>query len=262
MISGAAIEDARQCLGAREELGCVAADTDCDEAHTAARDPAGRPWWLNDSCMPAGFTALSGANVTSYSLCDEEPCAAKDAAGCALDSRCMPIAGSLVDEPRQCIGESKPLACVERQACDAALLVADDTEGRTWWFASGCLPPGFRNADGGDPAVNYPPCSAQPDTCQAKSVDACKLDARCVVISANRVERERRCIGAAVDVGCDIAEARWCGDAHTIAADASGQPYWFGTTCIATNLTYLSPTTGSPQAEWASYPRCDALPSR
>jgi len=89
-------------------------------------------------------------------------CEVMDDSTCALDDRCMTISGSRVDYPHQCLDESRPLACIERQSCPAALFVAEDPQGESWWFSSGCLPPGYTEANGSEAALNFSPCAHTP----------------------------------------------------------------------------------------------------
>lgn len=69
LVSGAAVDETKQCLGERAELGCIAAESTCDEALTTFEDTKGAHWVLNDSCGPKGFASTADADATSYSSC-------------------------------------------------------------------------------------------------------------------------------------------------------------------------------------------------
>ena len=51
-----------QCREATAQgVGCVGANTGCTGAETTAQDPEGNEWLFLDGCLPAGWTAISGA---------------------------------------------------------------------------------------------------------------------------------------------------------------------------------------------------------
>lgn len=180
---------------------------------------------------------------------------------CADDPSCGVITALAITTAEHCRSALPvPVGCIPATTgCSASISYARDPNGGDWQFSSGCHPDGwsdFRPDFEGTVGL-WPVCSKP--SCERKSLEACKLDARCGVSSGWKIDLERKCIGEAAEVGCEDSVSRPCGAAYTIAADAAGQPYWFGDTCIPPSLTYLEPVDGSPQVTWATYPRCAGL---
>lgn len=62
VLSGALVDEAAHCANEREPLACGSAQP-CDDALTSARDPSGRLFVFADSCTPAGWSVVDGAEL-------------------------------------------------------------------------------------------------------------------------------------------------------------------------------------------------------
>jgi hypothetical protein len=93
--------------------------------------------------------------------------------------------------------------------------------------------------------------------CAALSVSACKLDRDCRVLGGAQIIVEQQCIGEHSELGCQ-AENKGCDDAMTVARDAQGDAWLFGSTCIPASLEYVSPSP--PYSDWVNWPACNPPP--
>lgn len=171
---GASIELDRQCIGARAELGCEAADKPCDDAMTVAKDAQGRAWLFGNSCIPAGLEYLSpstGSPQTEWVGWPQcTPPAPPVASRCAdlhpdecKRSDCVALQATAFDPELPCVRGAKNVMCMDRsQGCTAAIAYARDPHGQAWQLTSGCQPEGwtaFSPDSAGAPQPSWPGCN-------------------------------------------------------------------------------------------------------
>ena len=64
VLEGQEIVSQRSCVLPRKAVGCQRADVGCGDAFTRATDPGGKEWSFSSTCVPEGWTNVSGNNAS------------------------------------------------------------------------------------------------------------------------------------------------------------------------------------------------------
>jgi hypothetical protein len=186
-----------------------------------------------------------------------ELCVELSVSECKQHTECRVSSGRRVFAALQCIDEGTvELGCrAASGVCGDASPVARDAQGQPWLFDDTCVPPSFTLAtreelravewstcsQGGAPLdtdasvslqdasawgdSSFPPCEGSCDfaRCSELDVASCKGDARCRVLKAWPFDRDRKCRGDELELGCTHAEA--CDPTPAQAWDALGRSY-------------------------------------
>lgn len=74
------------------------------------------------------------------------------------------------------------------------------------------------------------------------------------------LDMERRCVGEGL---LTICAGKWdggyeaCGSAITYGRDRQGHVFVFGDTCLPDSVHYVPTRTGTPEAQWGTWPDCE-----
>jgi hypothetical protein len=63
VLEGQDIVSQRSCVLPRKAAGWQRADVGCGDAFTRATDPGGKEWTFSSTCVPMGWTNVSGTNA-------------------------------------------------------------------------------------------------------------------------------------------------------------------------------------------------------
>lgn len=236
---------------------------------------------LRDEDCPTGNACENGVCTPAASFVEAGHCYELDEEACEDDLECDPRFGLPVDVEAQCYGRSAFATCAPRDgACDDAVTLAVDEAGRCWFFGSICYDPGFSYLSVSDERCpldsnqDYPTCSGDPDSspesrpdpsedCEGGACDhcyeldeaACVADPRCARRMGSPVDTEAQCIEDVAFAICAPFDSG-CADLETMARDAVGNCWIFGSICYDPGFAY--PLGGDGDCR-RGYPLCAEL---
>ena len=91
--------------------------------------------------------------------------------------------------------------------------------------------------------------------CALFSIEDCSSRPYCAIVSARRVDEERRCQHPGEALACSALVDLDCGTAETLARDGDGQLFRLGSTCIPSGLREEHDST--LYVESGSWPECE-----
>jgi len=129
------------CMPEPRNVGCIEANTPCDESTSYARDPDGKQWAFSTTCIPNGWTAIQ-LDASSVAPCElpAAACDQLDRAACEATAACTTIMAFSLDTS-ECSSEPVVVGCMASdKPCGEAQTYARDAAGKHWLFGTTCIP--------------------------------------------------------------------------------------------------------------------------
>ena len=134
------------CSRTEQPIACTAL-TGCGQLATRARDPEGREWIFDDTCLPDGWqplpwTAACGSgDAGAGGSGPSSGCSSLGIATCTTAPGCVVLRARLLSSPPG--SPDEPVGCVDDGACRDVNITARDPQGRDWAFPDTCIPDGW-----------------------------------------------------------------------------------------------------------------------
>jgi hypothetical protein len=228
--------------------------SDCDASATVGATLDGGLVRSDNNCSSAAITLLPPDSPEQAAL-NFPPCTVRceqlGLGDCRLDPICTISSAQRFDSDRRCINAPEPVFCVDgRRSCDGGVSTFS-RDGADYKFGTSCPPDSAYGAQpAGDFGAGWPTCGE----CYDLSVDACRANPRCSVVTGKAIQSDGECIATAVEeLGCR-ANDEVCTSAITIASGPRGT-YQLESSCVPARFRGLD---AASYAKYYAYAPCGA----
>lgn len=192
----------------------------------------------------------------------QDSCERLTTQACQERDDCAVVQGRPFNEKEGCYDEFADMACTGKGSGGGDVEVAvKDAEGDCWLFSGGAkLPDSFSEAtdDPECPSSGHPLC--QTLSCWTETIEGCRTRDECDLLSAGKIDKERKCRGRFEPVGCRPRSFRdaGCGDDAMFCAKSKEGDIWiFGSSCIVADWEYIKTEEGVECNEMVGYDACE-----
>lgn len=182
---------------------------------------------------------------------------------CKGNEDCAVVQGRPFNKKELCFEELADMACTDKGSGGGDVeLVVKDANGDCWLFGGGAkLPDSFSEAtsDPECPGTQQPLC--QTLSCWTETVEGCLTRDECDLLSASKVDKERKCREKVEPVGCRPRSFKdaGCGDDAMFCAKSKEGDIWiFGNSCIVAEWEYIETEEGVHCVEMEAYEPCES----